>query len=118
MRAAGVVVAAGVLVVAAVACGPRGGKSGPGGGRPIRAPTTLAEKMIALLPEGAQILVELDLARLRANQTVGSVATKALASLGEEQKLPGLPMMVQGSPLGEADVVEVATGDPSAAARA
>jgi hypothetical protein len=110
--------AAVLVVVAAVACGPRGGKSGPGGGRPIRAPTTLAEKMIALLPEGVQILVEIDLARLRANPTVGAVATSALASLGEEAKLPGLPMAVQGSPLADADVVMLAAygvGTPQAA---
>ena len=35
-----------------------------------RAPAT-AERMLALLPDGAQIVVELDLARLRANPVVG-----------------------------------------------
>jgi hypothetical protein len=98
-----------VLVVAAVACGPRGGRRGPGGGRPVRSPTTTAERMIALLPEGAQLLVEIDLARLKANPTVGALATKAFGQLGEDTKLPGLPMSVQGSPLASAEVVVLAS---------
>lgn len=97
-----------VLVVAAIACGPRGGRRGPGGGRPMRSPTTTAERMIALLPDGAQLLVEIDLARLKANPTVGAVATAAFGQLGEDTKLPGLPMSVQGSPLASAEVVVLA----------
>ena len=95
------------LVVALIACGGRGPR-GPGGGRAIRAPTTTAERMIAMLPDGAQLLVEIDLARLRANPVIGPVVTKALADLGEDTKLPGLPIAVQGSPLGHADVVMLA----------
>ncbi|HEY5921152.1 MAG TPA: hypothetical protein VIV11_05755 [Kofleriaceae bacterium] len=98
---------AAALVLVTVACG-CGGPRAPGGGRAIRAPTTRAEKMIALLPDGAQVLVEIDLARLRANSTVGPVITQALAKLGEDTKLPGLPMSVQGSPLAHADVVMLA----------
>jgi hypothetical protein len=97
-----------VLVVATVACGPRGGRRGPGGGRPVRSPTTTAERMIALLPDGAQLLVEIDLARLKANPTVGPLAAKAFGELGEDTKLPGLPMTVQGSPLASAEVVVLA----------
>jgi hypothetical protein len=98
-----------VLVVAAVACGPRGGRRGPGGGRPVRSPTTLAERMIAMLPDGAQLLVEIDLARLKANPTVGQLATTAFGQMGEDTKLPGLPMSVQGSPLASAEVVVLAS---------
>jgi hypothetical protein len=96
------------LLVAVVSCGPRGGRRGPGGGRQVRSPTTLAERMISMLPDGAQLLVEIDLARLRANPTVGELATQALADVGEDSKLPGLPMAMQGSPLASAEVVVLA----------
>ena len=99
--------------------------SGACGGRarptvPAAAPRELTrvEQMIALLPEGVQLLIELDLARLRANQVVGEVVTKALARMGEETKLPGLPMTVEGSPLAKADLVVLAAwgvGTPQAA---
>jgi hypothetical protein len=103
-----------VLVVAA--CGGRARQTAEPTA-PARA-LTLAERMIAMLPEGAQLLVELDLARLRANPTVGEVATRALAELGADAKLPGLPVTVQGSPLANADFVVLAAygvGTPSAA---
>jgi hypothetical protein len=91
-----------------LACGPRGGKRGPGGGRAVHSPTTLAERIIALLPDGAQVLVEIDLVRLRANPVVGDVARTYLAELGEDGKVPGMPIEVQGSPLANADVVVLA----------
>jgi hypothetical protein len=97
-----------VLVALAVACGPRGGKPGPGGGRAMRAPTTLAERIIALLPDGAQVLVEIDLARLKTNPVVGELTKTWLSQLGEDAKVPGLPIEVQGSPLASADVVVLA----------
>lgn len=95
------------LVLAVGACGGRA-RPTTGSARGIALPTTLAEKMIALLPDGAQLLVEIDLARLKANPAVGEVATKALAQLGADTKLPGLPMAVQGSPLANADLVVLA----------
>ena len=64
--------------------------------------------MLALLPEGAQIIVELDLARLRANATVGEVAKRALGQLGADAHIPGLPLAVLGSPLATSDVVVLA----------
>ena len=64
--------------------------------------------MLALLPVGAQVIVELDLARLRANATVGPLASKALAQLGADAHVPGLPLMVVGSPLASADAVVLA----------
>jgi hypothetical protein len=64
--------------------------------------------VLALLPEGAQLVVEIDLARLRANTVVGDVATRALAQLGADTKLPGLPVAVAGSPLAGAESVVLA----------
>lgn len=95
-----------LVVIACVACGGRARQRGV----PAKTfrPATVADRMIALLPDGAQLLLELDFARLRANETVGEVATAALAQLGEDTKLPGLPMAVQGSPLGNADMIVMA----------
>ena len=95
-----------VVALVACACGSRARPSG--GPRGIPLPTTLAEKMLALLPDGAQLLVEIDLARLKANPAVGPVATEALAKLGADAKLPGLPIAVQGSPLANAELVVLA----------
>ena len=94
------------LVALACACGGRG-KTAAGPVEPER-PATVAEQILALVPDGAQIVIELDLARLRANAVAGPVATQALASIGADARLPGLPLAVQGSPLGTADVVVLA----------
>jgi hypothetical protein len=66
------------------------------------------EKLLPLVPDGAQVVVEIDLARLRGNAVVGPVATKALAQLGADVTLPGLPLAVQGSPLASADALVLA----------
>jgi hypothetical protein len=66
------------------------------------------EKILPLLPEGAQVVVEIDLARLRNNAVVGAVVTRALAQLGADVKLPGLPLAVQGSPMANADAIVLA----------
>lgn len=96
-----------LVVMIAVACG--GGRAEQRGAvAQTFSPATVTERMIALLPDGVQLLLELDFARLRANETVGEVAAAALASLGEDAKLPGLPMAAQGSPLANADVVVMA----------
>lgn len=94
------------LVVIACACGGRG-RGTASVVEPDR-PATLAERMLALFPDGVQIVIELDLARLRANSVVGPVATLALGELGAETKLPGLPFAVEGSPLATADQVVLA----------
>ena len=95
-----------VLALAVCACGARA-HPGAGSSRPV-VPATRAERVIALLPAGAELLVEIDLARLRANPVVGEVATRALANIGDDAQLPGLPMAVQGSPLATADLVVLA----------
>ena len=81
-------------------------------------PPTGADRILPLLPDGAQVIVELDLARLRANPVIGQVATRALAQLGSDRHVPGLPFAVSGSPLAAADEVVLAAygvGTPQAA---
>ena len=69
-----------------------------------RPPPTTADRMIGLLPEGAQVVIELDLARLRANPVVGAVVREAL------EHGPALPASIHmpTSPLGEASHVVLA----------
>jgi hypothetical protein len=69
---------------------------------------SLADRMVALLPDGAQIVVELDLSRLRANAVLGELASSALAKLGADSHVPGLPVTVAGSPLASADELVLA----------
>lgn len=97
-----------LLVLITVACGGRARQRGVAEPAKTFRPATVADRMIALLPDGAQLLLELDFARLRANETVGEVAALALAELGEDTKLPGLPMAAQGSPLANADMIVMA----------
>ncbi len=47
--------------------------------------TTAGDRMLALLPDGAQLVVEVDLARLRANPVVGPLVVKVLGSGGIPQ---------------------------------
>ncbi|TMQ15989.1 MAG: hypothetical protein E6J90_24650 [Deltaproteobacteria bacterium] len=65
-------------------------------------PATVAERMLAMLPQGAQIVVEIDLARLRGNPVIGAVVTRALAD--REGELAGVP----APPLAVADQVVLA----------
>jgi len=67
------------------------------------APRGVAEGILAMLPPGAQVVVELDLARLRANPVVGAVVTRALAERTED-----LPAGVPASPLAIADQLVLA----------
>ena len=88
-----------VVVAALVACG----------GRPatVCAPTvaphevTGADPLLVYLPDGAQVVIELDLARLRANPVVGAVIAKALA---QQVAVPGVP----SAPLAQAEQVVLA----------
>ena len=87
-----------LVVVALLACG--GGTKRAS--TTVAPPATQAERALALLPDGAQIVVELDLARLRANPVVGATFTKALAAP------VNLPADVPTPPLATADVVVLA----------
>ena len=66
------------------------------------ASATLADRVLALLPDGAQVVVELDLARLRQNPVVGALVTTALTG-GALDRLPG------GSPRPEPSAAEPAS---------
>ena len=92
-----------LLAIAVVAaCG--GSKPSAKGGtaEPLPEPKTVADKLVALLPHGAQIVVELDLARLRANPVIGEAFAKATAGPID------LPADVPRPPLATADVVVLA----------
>lgn len=105
-----------VLVVAG--CGGGRGRTATTQTPQTRVAERLTDWMVAVLPAGVQILVEVDLARLRSNAVVGELAAKVLADLGAEQKLPGLPMAVQGSPFANAEAVVLGAygvGTPQAA---
>jgi len=93
-------------LVLLAACG--GGSSTAVPAKPPDKPATAIERAVALLPDGAQLVVEIDLARLRGNAVVGPVAARALVKLGGDSKLPGLPVTVQGSPLAGADAIVLA----------
>jgi len=67
------------------------------------APITVTERILAMLPAGAQVVVEVDLARLRANPVVGDVVTRALAERTAE-----LPAGVPASPLAATDQMVLA----------
>lgn len=70
-------------------------------------PQTTADRILPLFPDGAQVIVELDLARLRTNPVIGTLVTSALT--GEGLGLPALPSGVPMSPLAKADAVVLAS---------
>jgi len=69
--------------------------------------TTAADRIVALLPDGAQVVVELDLARLRANPVVGEVVRRALDDVALSTDV-ALPMKLPASPLAATDTVVLA----------
>jgi len=88
-------------IALAVACG---GDAKPVVSATVDAPpATVSERMLAMLPQGAQVVIEIDLARLRANPVVGPVVTRALAD-----RVAALPAGVPASPLGDAEQVVLA----------
>lgn len=89
-----------VCALAVVACG---GAPAEPVGRPAPAPVTPSDRMLAMLPPGVQVVVELDLARLRANPVVGRVVARALAEPAGE-----LPAGVPRPSLALADRVVLA----------
>jgi len=96
------------LVLACVLIAACGGHATPPATIPARRVPTPGEQILALLPDGAQVIVEIDLARLRANAAIGETATRALGALGTDSHVPGLPISVFGSPLANADQVVLA----------
>ncbi len=99
-----------VLALALAGCGGAadagGGALGPG---PIAVPpraATAGEPLLALLPAGADVIVEIDLARLRANPVVGEIAAAWLA--GAEVAVPLSGDAVEPALLRVADAVVLA----------
>src|SRR5260221_5514369 len=72
---------------AGAACGSGGTTAKPIAPTPP-APMSTIDRMVALLPDGAQIIVEIDLTRLRANAVVGGVVGDALVK--SHASLPAL----------------------------
>jgi hypothetical protein len=95
-----------LVCVLIAACG--GGHATPPATIPATHVATPGEQILALLPNGAQVIVEIDLARLRANAAIGETAKQALGALGTDSRVPGLPISVLGSPLANADQVVLA----------
>lgn len=78
------------------------------------APALPADRILAMLPQGAQVVVELDLARLRGNPVIGEVVARALAA---GMPLPGAAPE-SGPPLAAAEVVVLAAYGVGTAAAA
>jgi hypothetical protein len=87
------------VVAALVACGSHPAPRST----PTVAPheVTGGDPLLVYLPDGAQVVIELDLARLRANPVVGAVIAKALA---QQVAVPGVP----SAPLAQAEQVVLA----------
>lgn len=77
----------------------------PNGDIAMRAPTTLAKQIIALLPKKTQMLIKIDLKQLRTNPTINPITTTTLTKLNTDTKLPNLPIDIQNSPLTKADIM-------------
>jgi len=89
-------------VVVCLAIGACGGKR-PTQSTPISThPKTAADRILTLLPEGVQVVIEIDLARLRANPVVGAIVTRALAPGGLDPVSQSVPTF------GIADTVVIA----------
>src|SRR5688572_33002013 len=97
-----------VLAVAAAWAGSVAACGGyqPAAGSPSRTPlvderpATAGTPLLALLPAGADVVVELDLARLRANPTVGPV----LAAVPRRSAAGSTSGVAALGPLGSADL--------------
>lgn len=96
-------------LAAAVACG---GGAAPAVVSAAEPPSAGTERLLAMLPQGAQIVVEVDLARLRANPVIGAVVTRALAepprpAADATPAAAWLRFVLRGAPPGESP------GDPA-----
>ena len=100
--------AAGAIAAGAGAAG-CGGAPRRGGGETAASPAPVepADRILAVLPQGAQLVVELDLARLRANPVIGELVTRALAA-GAPLPAAAAGLDAAGAPLAAADVVVLA----------
>jgi hypothetical protein len=67
------------IACAAAACGGRGASTATAVKGPVRE-LPPDERVLALIPEGAQVVIEVDVARLRANPVVGASVARYLSS--------------------------------------
>ena len=91
------------LLLALVACGGRRTHSTRATAAAARVPTP-QDRLLALLPQGAQVVIEIDLARLRANPVVGALVTRVLGA-GTLPDIAGVP----AAPLGSAERIVLAS---------
>jgi hypothetical protein len=109
MTAAGAMRLAAAAVAVAVGCG---GSSGPKGGAvaievPSRA-ATAGDRALRYLPAGADLLIEVDLARLRGNAVVGAVVTRWLAGVSAPEAGSEVVADLARAPLLTAELVVLA----------
>jgi hypothetical protein len=109
MTAAGAMRLAAAAVAVAVGCG---GSSGPKGGVvaievPSRA-ATAGDRALRYLPAGADLLIEVDLARLRGNAVVGAVVTRWLAGVSAPEAGSEVVADLARAPLLTAELVVLA----------
>lgn len=96
--------AAALACVALVACGGAARRPVTSQPEPTRI-ATVGDRIMALLPDGAQLIIEIDLARLRKNPVVGKLITDVLTG----PALPGIAGEVPLSPLAKADTLVLAS---------
>jgi hypothetical protein len=83
------------IALLVIACGGGGKSAKQSKPDPLPEAKTITDKIVNLLPPGAQIVVEIDLARLRTNEVIGTTFTKALAApLDMPRDLPTPPLAV------------------------
>jgi hypothetical protein len=109
MTAAGAMRLVAAAVAVAVGCG---GSSGPKGGVvaievPSRA-ATAGDRALRYLPAGADLLIEVDLARLRGNAVVGAVVTRWLAGVSAPEAGSEVVADLARAPLLTAELVVLA----------
>lgn len=93
-----------LLVLALVACGGGAKKPAANAKSPAQEePKTVTDHVVALLPPGAQIVVEIDVDRLRKNPVIGETITTALATPAD------FPKDLPSPPLATADVLVFAS---------
>jgi hypothetical protein len=94
---------AALACVALCACG---GARRPTTAQPVTTRVaTVGDRIMALLPDGAQLIIEIDLARLRKNPVVGQLVIDVLSG----PALPGFAGQVALSPLAHADMLVLAS---------
>ncbi|MBA3500069.1 MAG: hypothetical protein M4D80_30415 [Myxococcota bacterium] len=91
------------IALVVIACGGGGKRAKTSKPDPLPEPKTITDKIVHLLPHGAQIVVEIDLARLRGNAVIGETLTKALAAP------MNMPSDLPTPPLAAADAVVFAS---------